>query len=123
MSFALAQYRSTKTATASPVRVLVQLYEAAIRFLHEGADAIEAKDYKTKGERLGKAHRIVTELQASLDEQHAPELCQQLSALYDFCLSRISHGNAKLDAAAVREAAKILSELHAGWREIAAQVG
>lgn len=123
MSFALAQYRSTKTATASPVRVLVQLYEAAIRLLHEGADAIEAGDYKTKGERLGKAHRIITELHASLDEQHAPELCQQLGALYDFCLSRITHGNVGLDAAAIREAINILSELHAGWVQLADQVG
>lgn len=123
MSFALAQYRSTKTATASPARVLVQLYEAAIRLLHEGADAIEDADYKTKGERLGKAHRIITELQASLDEQHAPELCQQLNALYDFCLSRISRGNAKLDASAIREAVKVLSELHQGWVQVAEQVG
>ncbi len=123
MSFALAQYRSTKTATASPIRVLVQLYEAAIRMLEEGADAIDAKDFKTKGERLGKAHRIITELQASLDEQHAPELCQQLNALYDFCLSRITHGNVKLDSGAIREANKILRELHQGWVEVAEQVG
>lgn len=123
MSFALAQYRSTKTATASPVRVLVQLYEAALRYLHEGADAIEAGDFKTKGERLGKAHRIITELHASLDEQHAPELCEQLGALYDFCLARISRGNAKLDPAAIREAIKVLSELHAGWVQLAEQIG
>ncbi len=120
MSFALSQYRSAKTVTASPARVLVQLYDGALRYLQQGIEGIEARDAKAEGVALGKVHGIVSELQASLDETQAPELCQQLHALYDFCLSRISVGNTRWDAQAVREAEGVLRELHSAWVEIAA---
>ncbi|MEM9070780.1 MAG: flagellar export chaperone FliS [Myxococcota bacterium] len=123
MSFALAQYRSARTVTASPTRVLVQLYDAALRYLATGVQAIETRDAKSKGISLGKAHRIVSELQASLDENHAPELCEQLYHLYDFCLIRISRGNAQWDGAAVGEAAGVLRELRSAWAEIAEAQG
>ena len=119
MSFAVAQYRATKTVTASPARVLVQLYDGALKYLQVGAEAIAERDPKAKGVALGKAHRIVCELQASLDEKQAPELCQQLYGLYDFCLLRITEANARWDAQAVKDATKVLETLRSAWTEIA----
>lgn len=123
MSFAVARYRATKTVTASPARVLVQLYDGALKYLQVGAEAIADRDPKAKGVALGKAHRIVSELQASLDESQAPELCQQLYGLYDFCLLRITEANARWDAQAVKDAAKVLETLRSAWAEIADAAG
>ena len=123
MSFAVARYRATKTVTASPARVLVQLYDAALKYLRVAAEAIGERDAKTKGVALGKAHRIVSELQASLDEQQAPELCEQLHSLYDFCLVQISGANAHWDAQAATDAANVLQTLRDAWAEIADSMG
>jgi flagellar protein FliS len=119
MSFALQRYRTSRTETASPVQVLVQLYDAALRYLREVDTAIEARDPKRKGVAIAKAHAIVVELQATLDHDKAPELCERLHALYDFCLTRIATANSRWDASAAREAANVLETLRSAWAEVA----
>ena len=93
MSFAVAKYRSAKTTTASPVQIVVQLYEGALKYLRQAQECVGRKDYAAKGMALRKAHAIITELQATLRPEHAPELCEQLYALYDFALFRITETN------------------------------
>lgn len=121
MSFALNKYRSTRTITVSPLQVLLQLYDGALKYLRTGADAIDAKDPATRGVALSKAHAIVSELQATLDDSQAPELCEQLSSLYDFVLQQITTANLKSETKPIEDAIKILVELRSAWRELAMQ--
>ncbi len=118
MSFALQRYRSSRVETSSPVQLLVQLYDAAIRHLQEVEQAIEARDPKRKGLGVVKAHAIVSELQATLDHDKAPELCERLHELYDFCLIRITEANARWEADAARDAAQVLVTLRTAWAEL-----
>ena len=111
MSFALQKYRSTRTTTVSPLQVLVQLYDGALRFLRTAEQAIEAGKPADKGVALSKAHAIVSELQATLDDSQAPELCAQLHALYDFALDQITQANIHNDATPLPGVIKVLSEL------------
>ncbi|NOY92526.1 MAG: flagellar export chaperone FliS [Deltaproteobacteria bacterium] len=119
MSFALSQYRSARTQTASPVRVLVQLYDGALRFLQEAKSAIPEKDMAKKGVAISKAYAIVAELGATLDSDKAPELCEQLSGLYDFALHEITQANISNDAARLDGPISVLSELRDAWAQIA----
>ncbi len=123
MSFAAAQYRSTRTETASPLQVLVQLYDGALKYLRRGRVAIESGDVGAKGEALSKAHAIVSELQATLDESHAPELCAQLYALYDFVLRSITQANIERSSDPLNAAENVLVELRSAWAQIAGQRG
>ena len=121
MSFALNKYRSTRTTTVSPLQVLLQLYDGALRYLRAGADAIDARDPAARGVALSKAHAIVSELQATLDDSQAPELCAQLHSLYDFILGQITTANAKRQTKPIDDAMKVLVELRSAWNELATQ--
>lgn len=123
MSFALNKYRTTRTTTVSPLQVLVQLYDGALRYLRSGADAIDAMDPGKRGVALSKAHAIVSELQATLDDSQAPELCAQLHSLYDFVLDQITTANLKQETKPIDDAMKILAELRSAWSELAEQRG
>lgn len=123
MSFAAARYRSASVETASPVRVVVMLYDGAIRFLRGAAQAMEEKDVAKKGEQLHRAHAIVSELQATLDEKQSPELCDQLSRLYDFVLDRIGQANMKGDPELLGPAVNVLLELRSAWSQVAEEMG
>lgn len=123
MSFAVAKYRSARTTTASPLQVLIQLYDGAIRFLRQGQEAMKSKDYATKGKMISKAHAIVSELQATLRPEHSPELCDQLFGLYDFALHRITQANIHNDPDELESVIKVLTELRAGWAELNEQQG
>ena len=118
MSFAVAQYRSAGVETASPVQVVVQLYDGALKFLRQAEEAIARGDAKTRGAVLTKAHAVVSELQSTLDNKHAPDLCNELDRLYEFVLHRITQA-ALSDDAPLTPAINVLSQLRGAWAELA----
>lgn len=120
MSYALSRYQSLRTETASPLQVLLQLYGGALRFLRQSREAIGRKDLESKAKALNGAYAIVNELMATLNTQHAPELCGNLQGLYDFVMRRIVEANRQCDVAAVDDAVRVMSELQGAWQQIAA---
>ena len=123
MSFALAQYKSTHVETASPVRIVVQLYDGAIRFMKTGAQCIDEGDVAGKALALKKAHAIVTELQATLDRSHASELCEELDRLYEFVVYRVTEANIKSDSSLLPPAVAVMTQLRDAWEELARRQG
>ncbi|MGE0791465.1 MAG: flagellar export chaperone FliS [Sandaracinaceae bacterium] len=120
MSFAVAQYRSTKVQTASPVQLVVDLYRGAIRFMRQGQAFHEAGDVASRGRVLGRAHAIVSELQATLDHSQAPELCAELDRLYDFVLFQITEANVRSDSGRLVSAIDVMQQLEGAWATLAA---
>lgn len=121
MSFAVAQYRASNVETASPAQIVVKLYDGAMKFMRQGQQAITTNDYARKGQALSKAHAIVSELQATLHAEHAPELCENLDRLYEFVLFRITEANRKGEASQLDPAIRVLEELRSAWAEVAKQ--
>lgn len=123
MSFAVAQYQTARVETASPVRIVVQLYDGALRFIRRAQGAMEQKDVRAKGEALRRAHAIVSELQSTLDTSQAPELCAELDRLYEFVLHGLTQASFGSDPAELEPALDVLSQLREAWHELAKQQG
>ncbi|HWV37573.1 MAG TPA: flagellar export chaperone FliS [Vulgatibacter sp.] len=104
MSRTAKAYAHTQSATASPERLMVLLFEKATRCIRAGAEAAEGGDRSGAAAHLTKATEIVTELKLTLDHGAAPELCAQLSDLYGFTISRLIAAALAGDAAKAREA-------------------
>lgn len=119
MSFAALRYQSARVNTASPVTLVVSLYEGAMRFLREAIVHDRARELGRRGVALSRAHAIVTELKVTLDHERAPELSAQLDGLYDFVLDRIGEATRKGDATLIEPALSVLGNLLAAWTEIA----
>jgi flagellar secretion chaperone FliS len=119
MSFAVAQYQTSRIETSSPVQVVVALYDGALRFLRTGAVALEGGDLGAKGVALSKAHAIITELLVTLDHEGAPDLSGQLEAIYSFVLDRIVKANSECDVVMIEEAVRALLPLRDAWVQLA----
>ena len=122
MDYSLSQYVTAGVETSSPARIVVQLYQRAIRDLRTAEDALARNELKAKGEALNHAHAVVTELQATLDAEPAPDLAAKLEALYDFVLDRIVRANSACDASLLAPARAVLEELLVAWIEVASKV-
>ena len=122
MDYSLSQYVAAGVETSSPTRIVVQLYQRAIADLRVAQAALARGDFGEKGEALGHAHAVVTELQATLDGDPAPELAAKLEALYDFVLDRIVRANSACDASLLAPARAVLEELLVAWIEVASKV-
>ena len=119
MSFAVSQYRTNNIDTASPAQIVVKLYDGAVRFMRQASAAIEAKDFAKKGVALSKAHAIVSELQATLNPDHAPELCRELDRLYEYVLYCITEANVHAKLEPLEPAIQVMNQLRIGWEQLA----
>ena len=112
-------YKETSVNTASPTKLVVMLYEGAIRFLTRAASDIRTGDLAGKGESVSRAVAIIQHLKATLDTEKGADIAGELDSLYSYALGRVLEGSTKLDANAIEAAIKVLSELLPAWEEIA----
>jgi flagellar protein FliS len=114
-------YREVAVQTSSPAKLVVLLYEGAIRFLRESVTAVESRDLECKRQRIDRAMAIVQHLEGTLDMERGGDVAVDLARLYSYITSRILEGSAKLETAPLEEAIKLLNTLLAGWEAIAKQ--
>ncbi len=106
-----ASYQAVQIRTDDPGEALVALYDGLFRFLNVARYGLRNGQRGRAGEALSKAHAIVSEFYLALDHKQAPELCANLSGVYNFCLDRLTRANIKSDANAVDEVVRVLQPI------------
>jgi flagellar protein FliS len=107
----IARYQSVQITTSSPGEILIALLDGLFKFLHVAKHCLGSGDRARAGQAMSRAHAIISELLASLDPSQAPELCQNLSGVYDFCLSRLGHANRHNDSKAIEEVMRVMTPI------------
>ncbi len=116
---ALEAYQQTAVTTQSRGRLIVMLYDGAIKFLKLAIRELEAKNYAAKGQYINRAQDILNELNAVLDTEAGGEIAENLRKLYLFMGRRLSQANAKRDPQMIQDVITLLDELNQGWKTIA----
>lgn len=114
---AIAAYKQQSVATQSRGRLIVMLYDGAIKFLRQ---AMETDDAAEKGRCVGKAMDILIELNSALDMEAGGEVALNLRQLYDFMQRHLLQAHAENDWQMFREVIALLEELNESWRVITA---
>ncbi|HJX64888.1 MAG TPA: flagellar export chaperone FliS [Polyangia bacterium] len=83
-------YTNANVTTASAPRIMMTLFETALRHMRAGKAAYAMGDYRNGGDAAEKAAAIVLGLQATLKHEIAPSLCEQLDAVYGFVVARLT---------------------------------
>ena len=117
------RYATTQGETASGPRLMVLLFDAALRHARVGAAALEAGERQSATASLTKASDIVAELYATLDYDRAPELCDSLSGLYRFVCGRLTSAACTGDARAAIDAERVLTILVDAFSKAVQQAG
>lgn len=112
-------YRQTQIQTASPERLLVLLYDGAIRYARQAATAIEKGDTRQANEGFVRCTDIITELMSTLNFE-AGEIADNLYRLYEYLNYRLLQANLKRDSQMVNEVVGHLSSLREAWVQISA---
>lgn len=108
-------YRNTDVQTAGQGRLILMLYDGAIRFLKKGRGKIYVGDPEGAHNYLVRGRDIVSELLATLKPEKAGQIGDNLMRLYTYAHNRLVEANLMKDAAAVDEVIQILSVLREGW--------
>jgi len=108
-------YRRTQIETAQPGRVLLSLYDEALRLVRLAEQQIRSGDVPGKGRSLSKAHAIISEFINALDYAVAPGLCSNLERIYLFMIDGITIANLQMDAAPLGTVTVHLEALREAW--------
>jgi flagellar protein FliS len=112
-------YKDTSVTTQSKGRLIVLLYEGAIKFMNLAIKEMEAGNNQAKSHYINRAQGIINELNVVLDRNAGGEMAENLCKLYCFMNNRLSQANAKRDPQMIREVISIMEELNQGWKTIA----
>ncbi len=108
-------YRRQQIMTATPEALTLMLYNGCLKFITEGTEAMEKKDYEQANVSLQKAQNIISEFRVTLNMDY--EISHQLMPLYNYCYDRLVEGNLKSDVAQLQEAKDIVTELRDAWAQ------
>lgn len=112
------QYRKSAVSTATPLQLVIMLYDGALRFIEAGKAAMAEGDVFKQNSSLQKAEKIVGELMACLDLNEGGEIAHNLLALYNFVYTRLVEANVDDKPEYLDQCIKVLSDLRASWVEI-----
>jgi flagellar protein FliS len=118
-------YKAQSIQTASPGKLVLMLFDGALRFMAAATRAFDEDDFTKRNEDINnnliRAQNIVTELQSSLDMSVPGDLPGTLYRLYDYVLHQLQQANLKKIVEPIGEGEKTINELREAWAEMLTQ--
>lgn len=116
----VSAYKETSVRTASGGKMIIMLYDGAIRNIDAAISHLEAgtKQLDLVNTSVVKAQDIITELMVSLDMEKGGEIAEKLFALYRFFSNQLMDGNIKKDPEPLRSVKTMMSDLRGAWAQI-----
>lgn len=114
----IGAYQDAAIGTQSKGRLIVMLYDGAIKFLKLAIRELEAENYAAKGQYINRAQDIINELNAVLDMEAGGEISENLRKLYLFMGRHLSQANTQRDPQMIQEVINMLEELNQSWKTI-----
>jgi flagellar secretion chaperone FliS len=113
-------YRETRVKTASQGRIIVMLYDEALRQIDEAVGLLDTgtKQLDRVNNSVVKAQDIITELMVSLDMEQGGDIARNLFRLYMFFNDRLMEGNVRKETKPLIEVRGLMASLRDAWREI-----
>jgi flagellar secretion chaperone FliS len=114
-------YRRTEAQSASPLQLIVMLYDGALRFLSEARTAQATGNMRKRNDALRRVTDIVAECHTSLDLERGGAVAADLDRLYSYVSGRLLDITVKRDATAIDEVHKLMTTLRSAWADAATQ--
>lgn len=117
-------YKKKQIESATPMQLVLLLYDGAIDNLYKAEQAIESdksEALETFHNHLVNCQNIITELTVALDMEKGGEIATKLFQLYDYMNYRLANANVQKDVTMLREVSKLLTDLRTSWQKVAEQ--
>ena len=112
------QYRQTQVTTVDKGRLIVLLYEGAIKFLREAAQAQREGNIPAKANGLNRALDIIDELSQSLNMQDGGDIALNLKRIYQFWTDHLLKAKIVKDSQAMDDVIEMMASLIEAWQSV-----
>ena len=117
-AYAANEYMNNQVMSASRKKLLIMLYDGAIKNLKIAEIAIDEKNIEKTNSNLTKTQAILAELMSSLDFNSGGEIARNLYQLYEYMYNKLVKANINKDKDAVSEVRNFIEELRETWMQI-----
>ena len=112
------KYKKIDVSTASQNRLIIMLYDGAIKFLENACNAMDKKHgIEEAHNNIMKAQEIIYELLSSLNYD-AKEIAERLASIYTYMNQRLTEANISKTKPPILEVIKYLKELKTAWEGV-----
>jgi len=105
-------------ASADPHKLTLMLMQGALDKMAYSKGCIERKDFAGRSEHLSRTTAILINLRDTLDLEAGGEVADNLFALYDYMVQRLTDANMQNSEEIVDEVIKLLSPIRDAWLQI-----
>jgi flagellar protein FliS len=116
------EYQKNAVVGASPLQLVIMLYDGALRAMELGKQAMSHKDLERQNSSIQKAQKIVLELTACLDLTLGGDVAKNLFALYTYVVEQLVEANVQDKPEPIDRAIKVISDLRESWVELERRV-
>ena len=109
------QYKKTLIESAGREKLLLLMYEGAIKYVKRAQIAVDRGDIAQRGSNIGRAFDIVVELNNTLNHEVGGEIASNLEQLYMFINDQLTEANITGKREHLDHALNILMTLYGGW--------
>ena len=112
------QYKQMQIKTASPGKLLLMLYQGAVKFMKLAKKNIKEGKIEESHKNIIKAQNIILELQSTLNKEQGGQIAVQLESLYDFIYRELIQANLNKNTKHLDNVIPLVEELFVTYKEI-----
>jgi flagellar protein FliS len=115
---ARTSYREVAVRGASPVRLVICLYEQAIADLRRAIMALEQGDIEARTRAINHALTVIAQLQGSLDMERGGDVAQNLQQFYNSVRIGLVEAQSQQSRGILEQQISQLMLVHEAWQEV-----
>lgn len=112
----LSTYTTIDVETASQGKLVVMLFNGAIKRAEEAKRQLDKKKFESVHNNLIRSQEIITELRSSLDMRHG-EVARNLDRLYEYFQHLLIQANVKKSDGPIDECIALMTDMRDTWQE------
>ena len=116
-------YKNAQVSTVNKSKLVIMMYEGAIRFVNQAKTHMAANNVRGTGESISRAQSVINELASVLNHKQGGEVATGLASLYMEINRSLTEANMKQTVAPLDHALEMLSTVKDAWETVAAPAG
>jgi flagellar secretion chaperone FliS len=115
---ARSSYREANVRGASPVQLVICLYEQAIEDLRRAVIALEKGDIEARTRGINHALVVISQLQGTLDMERGGEVARNLDRFYNIVRASLAEAQLKQSARILEQQISQFVLIYEAWLEV-----
>ena len=113
----IKQYQANNVNTATPEKLMIMLFDAAIQFLQKAKMCVEEHKYQERSDNIEGARKIIREFMRTIDLENGNEVSIKLFKLYNKMATNLIKANVQRNTEKIDSVIEDLTNIRWGFQK------